>query len=93
MLFALALIHHLAIANNVPLGMIAKFFRQLATWAIVEFVPKRDKQVARLLETREDVFSAYTTDHFEREFGEYFQTKAKQRLKDSERILYLLRGK
>ena len=37
---ALALVHHLAISNNVPLGMIASLFARLAPRAIVEFVPE-----------------------------------------------------
>ena len=36
MLMALALIHHLAIAQNLPLGMIADFFRKMCQWAVVD---------------------------------------------------------
>ena len=38
MVLALALIHHLAIANNEPLKMIAEYFRSLSHWAVVELV-------------------------------------------------------
>ena len=93
MLFALALIHHLAIGNNVPLIMIAEYFRSLSTWAIVEFVPKSDKQVARLLATREDVFPTYNEEQFEGQFERYFEIKSKHKINSSERTLYLLRGK
>ena len=46
---ALALIHHLAITNNVPLRDIGEFFADLAPRLIIEFVPKTDSQVQRLL--------------------------------------------
>ncbi len=51
-ILALALVHHLAISNNVPLEMIAALFAGLAPTAIVEFVPKHDPMVQRLLGTR-----------------------------------------
>ena len=91
MLFALALIHHLAIAGNVPLNMIAEFFSQVCTWAIVEFIPKSDKNAEQLLAFREDVFPTYTQEHFEKEFGSFFQLEVKRTLRNSERTLYLLR--
>ena len=62
---ALALIHHLAIANNVPLGRIARIFADLADELIVEFVPKSDAKVRILLATREDIFPDYTREGFE----------------------------
>ena len=51
----LALVHHLAISNNVPLGWIADLFARLAAAAIVEFVPKDDPMTRRLLAARRDV--------------------------------------
>jgi ribosomal protein L11 methylase PrmA len=63
---ALALVHHLAIGLNVPLPRIVAFLARIARAAVVEFVPKGDPQVARLLATRADVFPDYTLDAFER---------------------------
>jgi len=90
---ALALIHHLAIANNVPMKMIAEYFRSLGNWAIVEFVPKTDPKVILLLESRDDVFEDYTQERFELEFGSMFQIETKLPVRDSERVLYLLKGR
>ena len=57
---ALALIHHLAIGNNVPLHYMAQyFFASLAEWLIIEFVPKSDEKVQQLLISREDIFAEY----------------------------------
>ena len=57
MLMALALVHHLAIGNNVPFGRIAEWFARLGRHLVIEFVPKSDSQVQRLLASREDVFA------------------------------------
>jgi ribosomal protein L11 methylase PrmA len=75
---ALALIHHLAIGNNVPLPKLANFFHRICKCLIIEFVPKSDPQVARLLHVRRDIFSEYNQDHFVNElrrdiFSEYNQ--------------------
>jgi hypothetical protein len=88
---ALALIHHLAISNNVPLGHIAAFLARLADDLIVEFVPKSDPKVAVLLATREDVFPDYTEAGFEAAFGAIFEIERKTRLEGSERTLYRMR--
>lgn len=93
MLLALALVHHLAISENVPLGMIAEFFRKLGSWAIIEFVPKSDKKVAHLLKTREDIFTKYTQEDFEDEFKAFFEIESVKPVADSARTLYLMRGK
>jgi hypothetical protein len=88
---ALALVHHLAIANNVPLGRIAAFLARLADELIIEFVPKSDPKVAVLLATREDVFPDYTEAGFEAAFGAIFEIERKTRLEGSERTLYRMR--
>jgi hypothetical protein len=85
---ALALIHHLAIGNNVPLDRAARFFARAGRSLLIEFVPKSDSQVKRLLVTREDVFDGYTQAGFERAFGTYFEIRRRAPLAGSERILY-----
>lgn len=88
---ALALIHHLAISNNVPLADIARVFAQLSSWLIIEFVPKEDSQVRRLLASREDIFPNYTLEGFERAFSDFYTVEQKSRVGDSERTLFLLK--
>jgi len=88
---ALALIHHLAIGNNVPLPEIASFMSKIGRWLILEFVPKQDSQVQRLLSTREDIYSEYTQASFEAAFGEKFDFVRKEAVGDTVRTLYLLR--
>ncbi|MFP3895337.1 MAG: SAM-dependent methyltransferase [Anaerolineales bacterium] len=91
--FALALIHHLAISNNLPLDRIAGFFSRICRSLVIEFVPKGDSQVQRLLSTREDIFFHYTQQHFEDAFSEYFIIRCSEKLKGTERSLYLMEGK
>lgn len=85
---ALALIHHLAIANNVTLPQIAKFFARLGKTLIIEFVPKSDSQAQRLLSTREDIFHGYTQEAFEQEFRQHFLIRRVERIRQTERTLY-----
>ena len=87
---ALALIHHIAISNNVPLERCAGFFHALCDHLIIEFVPKADSQVKRLLATREDIFPDYTKEGFETAFGQYFTIEETVSIPESERFLYLM---
>jgi len=90
MAFALALIHHLAISNNVPLIRVAEYFAELGKWLVIEFVPKSDSQVQKLLRSREDIFSQYKQEDFEKAFDAYYDIRESVSVKDSERTLYLL---
>ena len=90
MVLALALVHHLTISNNVPLEMIAEFFSKLCQELVIEFVPKENPQVQRLLSTRKDIFDHYTIEDFELEFGKFFFIKEKKSIIESDRILYLM---
>ena len=89
----LALVHHLAIGNNVPLPMVADLFRRVGDWAVVEFVPKEDSQVRRLLTSREDVFPDYCWPGFVEAFADRFDLVASSRVGDSARTLALFRGR
>lgn len=88
---ALALIHHLAISNNLPFNKIADFMNKICNSLIIEFVPKSDSKVKLLLSTREDIFSDYTQQVFEQEFKKYFTIQTSVMIKDSGRILYLMK--
>lgn len=91
--FALALIHHLTISNNVPLEGLARFFSNICNNLIIEFIPKEDSQVQKLLVTREDIFPNYTKENFEKEFARFFSIKKSSNIKNSKRKLYLMINK
>jgi ribosomal protein L11 methylase PrmA len=90
-LLALALVHHLAIGNNVPLDRIADYFARLGVALIIEFVPKADPQVRRLLSSRADIFPDYTPDHFEQAFARRFRILSTMPVEGTDRVLYLMR--
>ncbi len=90
---ALALIHHLAISNNLPLAHIADFLSTLCRSLIIEFVPKEDSQVQLLLASREDIFPNYTRSGFESASSERFELKKTIQTKDTKRALYLMTKK
>jgi S-adenosylmethionine/arginine decarboxylase-like enzyme len=92
-ILALALVHHLAISNNVPLARVAEFFAACGEWLIVEFVPKSDSQVQKLLRSRIDIFDEYNQAGFEKAFGQWYTIKEQSSVRDSERWLYLMRRK
>jgi len=85
---ALALVHHLAIGRNVPLPMVAELFAKLAPNLVVEWVPKEDPMVVRLLSAREDIFPTYTVDGFRAAFGDRFEIVEEAPIEDSLRILF-----
>jgi len=93
MVFSLALVHHLAISNNLPFNKIADSFSRMCSSLIIEFVPKEDSQAQRLLASREDIFCGYNQQTFEREFGKYFAIQDSVEVKDSKRVLYLMVNK
>ena len=92
-IFALALIHHFAITNNVPLERLAYLFSEMGRWLIIEFVPKNDSQVQKLLVSRKDIFPGYTQAGFEQAMGRYFVLHAIEPIQNSERVLYLMERK
>jgi hypothetical protein len=87
-LLALALVHHLAIGHNLPLDRIAQYLSRLGRRLIIEFVPKSDSQVKRLLLSRPDIFPGYTKEGFEAAFSREYEFEAASRIADSERWLY-----
>ncbi len=86
---ALALAHHLAIGNNVPLPQLAAFFAALGRWLIIEFIPKSDSQLQRMMAAREDIFTDYHAAGFEAAFKTYFELQRAQPIAESDRVLYL----
>jgi len=85
---ALALIHHLAISNNLPLPHVSKTFAGMAENLIIEFVPKEDSQVRRLLSSRDDIFDSYHKEGFLNAFLQDFDLREEIPVKGTERTVY-----
>lgn len=90
---ALALIHHLAISNNLPLSHIASFFAKICRYLIIEFVPKSDSQVQKLLASRPDIFPDYCEAGFELAFTKFFDLVGSEKILESQRRLYIFQNK
>jgi hypothetical protein len=90
LVMALALVHHMAISNNVPLVALAEFFTRLAPQLIIEFVPKEDSQVQRLLVSREDIFPNYHQEGFEQAFKTCYRIVKAMPIPETKRTLYLM---
>lgn len=93
LVMGLALIHHLAISNNLPFNKISDFFKSICNTLIIEFVPKDDKMVQRLLNRRVDIFKNYSQEYFEKEFVKDFTINEAIKINGSQRTLYLMRRK
>ena len=63
-ILALAFEHHLAIAHNVPLAQVVEWITAMAPAGVIEFVPKSDPTVRKMLALREDIFPDYTEEAF-----------------------------
>ena len=89
-LLALALVHHLAIGNNVPLPSLLAWLADLSRTVVIEWIPKEDPMVQRLLSSREDIFDDYSADAFELAAKPFFEIRQKEQVKGSLRHLYVL---
>jgi ribosomal protein L11 methylase PrmA len=64
MCLALALVHHLAVAENVPLPALVRWLVGVAPRGVVEFVGKEDPMVREMLAVRSDIFPDYRLETF-----------------------------
>jgi hypothetical protein len=89
LVLALALVHHLAIAANVPLGEVVSWFRSFGGRLIVEFVEPHDPMAQRLLGNKPaGMFPDYTIDEFERLLEAQFTVERKEALPSGSRTLF-----
>lgn len=94
MVLALAVIHHLAIARNVPLDMAVDWLMSLGASGVIEFPSKADPMVQQLLRHRPDIFPDYTEEAFLQYVGQRGQITRQERLgEDGRLIIAYQRGK
>ena len=84
----LALIHHLAVARNLPLDEVIGWLVDMAPQGVIEFVPKSDAMVQRLLQMREDLFDDYDEVVFEKYLCSRARIVKSETVSASGRILY-----
>lgn len=90
LVMALALVHHLAIASNVPLALIADWLQPMGEHLIIEFVPKSDEKVKLLLQNRKDIFDDYSLENFKSIFAKKYQIVKEVTVGNTNRVLFLM---
>lgn len=93
LVMALAIIHHIAIGNNVPFNMISSYLARLGKWLILEFVPKDDPQVKEMLAVRRDIFTEYTRECLLKKFSADFMIHKEIDVGSSGRAMFLMEKK
>lgn len=91
---ALALVHHLSIAANVPLPEVVAWLASFGGRVVVEFPHVDDVQVKRLLANKPaGLFDDYQREAFERLLAEQFLVHRQETLPGGTRTMYLVESK
>jgi hypothetical protein len=89
LVLCLAVVHHLALTNTVPLDEIVTLLADFGSPLVVEFPHRDDPMAARLLaRKRPGVFDAYDVTTWERALAGRFKVRAQQTLPSGTRTLY-----
>jgi ribosomal protein L11 methylase PrmA len=86
-LLALALVHHMAIARNVPLGEVVALLTTLAPEGVVGFVPPTDSRAQALFRGREEIFRDYTLETFVHLLQQRAHLVRREAIPHSDRVL------
>jgi hypothetical protein len=94
LVLALALIHHVTIAANVPVKEFVQWLAGLGTSLVIEFPTREDVMVKTLLgPKREGLHPDYEKNNFERVLADAFDVERRERLSSGTRLLYFARPK
>jgi hypothetical protein len=91
LVLCLALVHHVALSANVPVGEFVAWLASLGGDVVIEFVSKEDAMSRRLLQNKDDVFPDYTQPVFEAHLARHFSVARQQVIGDGTRTLYYAR--
>ncbi len=87
-IFALALIHHLVIAKNIPLNQTLNWLTSLAPNGIIEFVPKEDPTSQFMLSLKGDIFPDYNEENFKKELSKLVKIENITTVSNTNRRIY-----
>jgi hypothetical protein len=90
MALALALIHHLVITGGIPLPMVMETLCRFGRRVVLEWVPKEDSQVQRMLSGRKDIFSDFNEAGLVAAIPLTHRVVERAEIEDSGRSLWLL---
>ena len=85
---ALALIHHLVIAKNIPLEDVIKWIVSFAPSGLIEFVPKEDPTAKIMMSLKGDIFKDYEEKKFETLLSKYAKIKNISNVTSTNRKIY-----
>jgi ribosomal protein L11 methylase PrmA len=87
-LIALAFEHHLIIGKNIPMNQFFDWISKISKNGLLEFIPKRDPTIQKMLEYRDDIFDYYSEENFEINLKKISKINNKTKITDSGRVLY-----
>jgi SAM-dependent methyltransferase len=93
LVLCLALIHHMVITANVPMEEFVGWLATLGGDLVIEFVTRDDTMVKRLLRNKDDQYTDYNLEHFERCLARRFAVERRDELSSGSRILYFARSR
>jgi len=85
---ALALIHHLVIAKNIPLSQVLNWLTTFAPKGLIEFVPKDDPTIKIMLKLKGDIFPEYNESNFREKLSTFAKIKKISEVTKSKRKIY-----
>ncbi len=89
LVLCLAVIHHLAITNTVPLAEFVRWLAEVGSETVVEFPTREDPMVKILLRNkRSGLFDGYNLAAFEALLAEEFGVVAREELPSGTRVLF-----
>lgn len=89
LVLALALVHHVSIAGNVPLSEFVDWLAELGAPLVIEFPTRDDPMVHALLDAkREGLHPDYELEFFERRLGAGFDVRRREQLDSRTRVLF-----
>ncbi len=85
---ALALVHHLIIAKNLPIDEVISWITSFGSSGLVEFVPKDDPTVKIMLQLKGDIFPDYNENNFREILSKYVNIKKVLTVTSSNRKIF-----
>lgn len=90
LIIALALIHHIRIAANIPNKMFLAWLASTGADVVLEFVDRHDEMVIKLLTNKKEQYSDYNLEQFYEDVAEHFDIVSQMPVKGGKRqILHL----
>ncbi len=87
-MIALAFEHHLSIAKNIPLDQTVKWLTSIAPQGLIEFVPKNDITVQKMLTLKGDIFNDYNEENFKKLLKKNSEIISEIQVSDSGRKIF-----